>query len=700
MKHMDTPPKARGRGRSGPRRRTGCLTCRARKVRCDEAKPTCTNCTRLRLQCDYRNVIIQGLGLPKTRARARPRLARARSGSSTATTTAQESPGSKSHTEGTIHLNGVERVQQLPALTSGDIHPDGASITPDSNIPFDMLGFIGEITMDFQQKHLDLTNGETLVYSTAPVTFSDVDSNAFPQAQQTPWDPLEPDTSNAVAISQPASVSAQRAGEETWKERLLQYFRESEPPPTIFAPVDLDWRYVRDAILDEVTLGSPGCRALLLAVYSYSDTHMAWIGGTHPKLGLDYHEQASSDIQTCLIEEEVSEALLKRVFATVLLLMLAEVYYRILNIILTYKQLISPESWKPEISYLRTSYLLQRFHPRIKYWTGIAHLIASWVLLLDIKTLIAGRDGDPLADLGDLTPLNPNPSSSSSPLIQFTEDSTFEKHPSSPANLITHAITSPAFTFFLQTQQLTRRIVVIDLHHRSRGTVSDEFEVLQIAHTVSADLESLWNKRPKILDLYKLSSYPTTSSNRHGEESLLTVLNPQTAAKIVTTFRTYVANFLALFIYLHRVAFAIYPRTDKVSAAVDQIIRLAREESSRPCISPTPSSSSSSSSEPEPPRDTSTVSISFLWPLFIAALEGSLEQRAWIIDEIQRMAAPAPASANGNVPGERCDRHPNAAKALLLLQEMTRRQDASCARTWADSKCVRRELFVDFFVMI
>ncbi|CAK7564620.1 MAG: hypothetical protein SEPTF4163_002515 [Sporothrix epigloea] len=34
--------------------RTGCLTCRMRKVRCDEARPVCHNCTRLRRQCAYK----------------------------------------------------------------------------------------------------------------------------------------------------------------------------------------------------------------------------------------------------------------------------------------------------------------------------------------------------------------------------------------------------------------------------------------------------------------------------------------------------------------------------------------------------------------------------------------------------------------------------------------------------------------------
>lgn len=42
-----------GEGRSGPRSRSGCWTCRTKKVKCDEQRPHCRRCTRLKLLCDY-----------------------------------------------------------------------------------------------------------------------------------------------------------------------------------------------------------------------------------------------------------------------------------------------------------------------------------------------------------------------------------------------------------------------------------------------------------------------------------------------------------------------------------------------------------------------------------------------------------------------------------------------------------------------
>ncbi|KAH8662437.1 hypothetical protein BX600DRAFT_414532 [Xylariales sp. PMI_506] len=42
-----------GLGRSGPRSRNGCQTCKLRRVRCDEKHPVCGHCHRLQLECIY-----------------------------------------------------------------------------------------------------------------------------------------------------------------------------------------------------------------------------------------------------------------------------------------------------------------------------------------------------------------------------------------------------------------------------------------------------------------------------------------------------------------------------------------------------------------------------------------------------------------------------------------------------------------------
>ncbi|PWY94281.1 Zn(II)2Cys6 transcription factor [Aspergillus sclerotioniger CBS 115572] len=630
-------PRARGMGRSGPRRRTGCLTCRARKVRCDETKPTCANCTRLRLQCAYK---------PTS-----PGVVSRHTSHNVSTTTA---PG---HTTIAARpdVNFFHTVlcnDRISASASGSPQQAGPgrplhSLSTD--IPsFDILSFIGEITSDFQQKHLDLTTNGLAGFPAgsvpAAIANEELDQNERPIG----WGSASAQVIQADTSDQGSSDTS--GSRVTYEDQLFAHFVESDPPPTVFGPVTLEWEYVRANIVGQ----SRESREVLHGVYCYAEIHEASIQGKAWKLASKYHQLACSEVQSCLLGE-VGEAMLKRVFTTVLLLMLSEL-------------LSTPDLWGSGTSFLHSAYLLlQRFQHRTKLWTGVNQVIVSWVSLLDVKALIAGRDGDPLIEMGCLSKPNITEMSTEDRPADHSSDD----EPPRPAYLIREAITGPAFRFFLQTQQVIRRIVCIDLHHRSRGTVSDEFEVLQIAHQVGADLETLWNWRPRVLDVY---STP---------EDLFDTLQPAIAFEVCRTFRQYIANFLAIFIYLHRVAFAIYPRTDRVHRAVDRIIQLATAEVE-----------SSGSDQQHLPA-------SFVWPLFVAGLEGSIQQRRWIVKEMQRITGTFSSRCQDpeRVPGtSRTARHPHAGKALLLLEEMTRRQDAS--RTWADSRCVRRELFTDFFVMI
>ncbi|CAG8909096.1 unnamed protein product [Penicillium egyptiacum] len=657
-------PKARGAGRSGPRRRTGCLTCRARKVRCDEGKPSCSNCDRLRLQCLYRPPISPRVGSgssptrPSNNTTASPNITEGpgSSGSSAAAATASRSPGIN-YFSTVLRVDGHHRIS-TPTTTLRQLPTEQDSYLSE----FDMLGFMGGITSELEQKHLDLTSGRAMAFTASPASQSlpatlipGMDEGYFSAERRIP---LTPDTSPSLidgtsidgASEVPSTRGLSDAGATSYEDQLLQHFLTIDPPAALFAPANIEWKYMRPALLAHARDSSP----LLNALYCYADVHKAMMEGKNWRWAPTFYRLSSSEIQAC-IHGEVTESTLVKVFGAVFLLMISEI-------------LSSPEICTGT-SYIHSGYLiLQRFHNRTRHWTGLGHLLVSWVSLLDVKSLIAGRDGDPLTELGNIPehsiPLKPlDAQNSQTPHSKaatdnYKEDS-IEDPFLSPNHLVYESIVGPAFRFFVQAQQVVRRIVCIDLHHRSRGTLTDEFEVLQLAHKVGADLETLWHRRPSVIDVYG------------RPEALTDILRVPVASEICRTFRQYVANFLANFIYLHRVAFAIYPRTDRVNGAVDQIIQLATVDSTG--------------------KD--NLPVSFLWPLFVAGLEGTDDQRKWIIHEIQRMAATHEADSAPSV-----TRHPAADRVLVLVEEMTRRQDVS--RTWADSKCVRRELFSDFFVMI
>lgn len=157
------PPRARGSGRSGPRRRTGCLTCRSRKVRCDETKPQCANCTRLRLSCEY-NRFFFGSAIPRRQSQrglvalgsptppspqTQPEIP-----SSTAPTIDDPLPQDRRTTAGINFLDTVLRVdEQQRQQPEQEVTNESSQDGPDLAGPFDMLGFIGEITSDSISKN-------------------------------------------------------------------------------------------------------------------------------------------------------------------------------------------------------------------------------------------------------------------------------------------------------------------------------------------------------------------------------------------------------------------------------------------------------------------------------------------------------------------------------------------------------------------
>ncbi|KAB8234588.1 Zn(II)2Cys6 transcription factor domain-containing protein [Aspergillus alliaceus] len=318
-------PKARGTGRSGPRRRTGCLTCRARKVRCDEAKPTCANCTRLRLQCIYKN-IVPGIA-PR---RAPQRIPQPAFTADPIGAHIQDRPDVNYFD--TVLQPRELRPQRASQISQQQVteHALPSASNPVADFPgFDMLGFIGEITSDFEQKHLDLTNGgsqfppaseessPTLPRFVGTVNHTERHPTWTVEASvdtlPIPSDDLSDEVEQVDGILWPET-------RESYEEQLLARFADIDPPPTPFGSINLEWDHVRSIIVSN----SRDTSCLLNALYCYSDIHKAMIEGKRWKIALMYHQQASSEILSCLLED-VDDMLLKRVLTAVFLLMVSEV---------------------------------------------------------------------------------------------------------------------------------------------------------------------------------------------------------------------------------------------------------------------------------------------------------------------------------------------------------------------------------------
>lgn len=328
-------PKARGAGRSGPRRRTGCLTCRARKVRCDESKPSCTSCDRLRLRCVYKAPIALGewassrsIDTDSTHAVSQSTPMPAMSPASATAiaaanaTTAERSPDLNYFS--TV-LRSDDRHRTIPAPAP---LPSGAEpYPPHLGGPFDMLGFMGGITSELEQKHLDLTSG-LAVFPTSPMPQSGPDHTPFATDARSPLSPgATPSMVDGMSIGSASDAATTRGswsdpGSMSYEEQLLQHFLVIDPPAPVFAPVAMEWKYVRPAVLLHARDFSP----LLNALYCYSDIHKAGIEGKRWRWAPTYYRVASSEIQASLLGE-VTEPTLIRVFTAVFFLMLSEVRF-------------------------------------------------------------------------------------------------------------------------------------------------------------------------------------------------------------------------------------------------------------------------------------------------------------------------------------------------------------------------------------
>lgn len=377
--------------------------------------------------------------------------------------------------------------------------------------------------------------------------------------------------------------------------------------------------------------------------------------------------------------------------------------------------LAGPRRWPT--THLRTAYRRLRQHnEKLKSWTGTGSHILSWIQIIDSKAVYAaGMENEtdrpsPDTDLPANQP-SPNgtiadttsaqcPSPGPSRSVHLPSDTPQDQpipparvldtrppadEPPSAAEIAYDALNRPAYRFFLRCQAFIPRIISLDRHHRPRGTLDAEFDVLRAGQRLRAELRDLWVRRPAGLDVLADGA------------GLLEVLHPQVAGRIMRGFAVYVAHFHAIGILLHRVAFIHYPATEEVRRAIKEILRLARDQivggrgdvdQNGGCASGVQGPSQDgwepgdgSLGPTAPPPVGLSSGIPWLWPLFMCGLECSLEEREWVLDRMHGM--------KGSV---------NAERTAILLSEVTKRQDERDERV--DQRSVRQDIFDDDFSVV
>lgn len=207
----------------------------------------------------------------------------------------------------------------------------------------------------------------------------------------------------------------------------------------------------------------------------------------------------------------------------------------------------------------------------------------------------------------------------------------------------------PGISFFQEVQTLTGRITKIAHHHRSRGSVEDETEVMAVAALILKDLSILYERRPPLMD-------HAVSGNIGGD-----ALAEPLAAAIVRSFQIYLANFYACYIHLHRVAHRHLPRSQPVTTAILKIKEMMHFMVSH----------------------NESIPVNMLWPLFQWGSEEDNEDECrWILGTIRNLKHVV---TNANMTAD-------------VLQEIQKRQREAGTRADIHSVCL--EMFNVTFAIV
>ena len=365
---VERPPRSRGTGRSATRSTQGCLTCRKRKVRCDqscgsiEAKSPCGNCIRLNLDCHY---------APPGARRKRPRKARS-----------QFCPGDERNRDlslanpGSAETRTASHTQQM--RTSVLAEPPPYTSSQDLDFALEQNNSTGHLAEEFGQfANMFTFQNEPDWQSTFPSGMPSPVNNLFVSSlissrgvsphpdcfpcsgsndtisQPTPVAPASqhlipptpPPTDNrqqaqmsvsAIPLPEARPATANRQTSTTTNKdfdvstfditehqrSLLQKFTPVVNPIPLLVPLDSQWKSAYYSLMSMAR----NCSCLVNAICAISELHSRSSGQRSIEQALTYYQRASGRAESILNTQGqcVDDQSLKQAFATVFLLMHAE----------------------------------------------------------------------------------------------------------------------------------------------------------------------------------------------------------------------------------------------------------------------------------------------------------------------------------------------------------------------------------------
>ncbi|KAF5621327.1 transcriptional regulatory moc3 [Fusarium tjaetaba] len=412
--------------------RSGCLTCRARKVKCDEAKPVCNNCTRLQRQCTYkpRRVFRQTASVdnspPCQESSVRfEAIAQASEAHDISQSHSSPSLTEDYENQGSSKVLSTERTNQTPFLYEGRTNVDVTACL---------------------QKALQYR-------STVPI----VDNNY--ERDDSPLNLISRD----IELTTTLDILTLR----TQSPYMTELFLESVECPGITPFDPLNWKLAKQNI---VHMGK-SCLAISSGITAVATLCSGQVFALSTSESLSRYHSARENVKELLGDDEKEFDL---ALVAVFLLCMFE---------LIHSGDITP--------YLREPSRI--FIPRLQAWvqtqTSYSELstrIVTWLKILYSASFRGGAMGLLSERVFSLLPNFTGPI----PNLRPPGDQEPEI-----SNHLFEVLSAPIFDFYCQLQTLSGEIAKLSLYHRSRTKRKDQQEVVERMATLKTRLRALWASR-------------------------------------------------------------------------------------------------------------------------------------------------------------------------------------------------------------
>ncbi|RFU75847.1 sterol uptake control 2 [Trichoderma arundinaceum] len=430
-------PGYRGRVRSG------CLTCRSRKVKCDELRPVCHNCTRLKRRCVYK-----------------PRKSRQHQNQSPASE-APEQPtpdGCVSTCASGRPAEAEAASQQYPSpLSEGQdgVLTEGSPFDGDGNIAADAAN------------NPFLSPDSSIVDITARLERALRRQDAISSTpNNAEFESISPSTLISRDIELTTTIDV-LAIHEVPLQPSFSFFVERVDCPAITPYDGINWRRMKAEV---VNIGASN-EAVAEAIVALSTLYKGQMYGLPLSKAMCLYKSAKAAYEKLLDHDAQN---FDAVLISTFLLSLFEI-----------------------VQYYETVPLLrepsERFLHRLRAWakyqlphSSLAVKIISWMRLLHTTTIRGGGMGLLSDDVYNLF------SSCSKVMPNLAAPS------SQPPDTSTHIyemLATPIFEFYFELQMISGEIAKMTHYHRSRTTGDDQKDVVeQMTHIISR-LHALWDAR-------------------------------------------------------------------------------------------------------------------------------------------------------------------------------------------------------------